>query len=313
MTWTKGILWLTAVVSVLGAPAGVAQQKNGFDLTDALIPVKEIRSGGPPRDGIPAIYGPRFVPAAEQTDLDEDDRILGVFVGGVAKAFPVTILEHHEVVNDWTQQTHMVVTYCPLCGSGMVFRTGDDGKAVYGVSGLLYNSDVLLYDHGSESLWSQILGQAISGPKRGEKLDSIPTVHTTWASWQDSHPETYVMTRETGYSGIDYRSGPEAYKGYERSRRVWFPVAHKDRRYHPKAWVLGLQLDEISKAYPFEELSRTDGVIQDRIGEVEVTIHYDGESAWAEDAAGALLPAVRLYWFAWIGFHPDTRVFTVTD
>jgi hypothetical protein len=305
--------WLPLIAVALFGSEVQAQQKNGFDLADSLLPSKEIRRGGPPRDGIPAVYAPKFVRADAQDDLDEGARVLGVFVGGIAKAFPVTILEHHEVVNDWTQETHMVVTYCPLCGSGMVFRSGEDGKAVFGVSGLLYNSDVLLYDHETESLWSQILGMAVTGPKRGEELGSIPVVHTNWASWLERHPDTYVMTRETGYSGIDYRSGPDAYKGYERSRRIWFPVANKDKRYHPKAWILGIQLDGITKAYPFEELARTEGIVHDRLGDTAIVVHYDGDSAWAEDEAGQLLPAVRLFWFAWIGFHPDTRVFTVTD
>ena len=172
---------------------------------------------------------------------------------------------------------------------------------------------MLLYDHATESLWSQILGMAVSGPKRGERLASIPVVHSTWASWRARHPETYVMTRETGYHGINYRRGPKAYRGYERSRRVWFPVAHKNDRYHPKAWVLGLEFHGISKAYPFEELSKTSGEVRDRLGETAVVIRYDGDSAWAEDDAGALLPAVRLYWFAWIGFHPDSQVFSAPD
>jgi hypothetical protein len=297
---------------MVGTEASAGSRKNGFELEPGLIPANEIHRGGPPRDGIPAIYVPKFVKAAEQS-VKADDRVLGVSVGGIAKAFPVSILAHHEVVNDWTQQTHMVVTYCPLCGSGMAFRSGPDGKAVFGVSGLLYNSDVLLYDHATESLWSQIMGKAVSGPRQGELLASLPVVHTRWSDWLARYPDTYVLSRDTGYRGINYRRMPESYRDYERSRKVWFPVEHRDNRYHPKAWVLGLQLDGVTKAYPFEELGKTDGILRDRLGDTPVVIHFADDSAWAETASGELLPAIRLFWFAWYGFHPDTLVFTGED
>ncbi len=307
-------LGLALAILLIAAVADGAR-KNGFDLDGALVPEREIRRGGPPRDGIPAIYRPRFLPGSQQSFLDASDRVLGLSVGGIAKAFPVAILEHHEVVNDWTQQTHMVVTYCPLCGSGMAFRSGADGQAVFGVSGLLYNSDVLLYDHATESLWSQILGRAVTGPSRGERLKSIPVVHTTWSDWLRREPQTYVLSRDTGYRDIDYRRAPEAYRHYPRSRRIWFPVANTDDRFHPKALVLGVELGGTTKAYPFEELARTSGTVRDRVGGVPVVVRYQAadQAAWAEDESGGLLPAVRLYWFAWVGFYPETGVFAAPD
>ena len=180
---------------LFGNDAASGVHKNGFELEPGLIPAREIHGGGPPRDGIPALYMPKFVRAAEQTTMKSDDRILGVFVGGIAKAFPVNILAYHEVVNDWTQQTHLVVTYCPLCGSGMAFQSGTDGQALFGVSGLLYNSDVLLYDHGTESLWSQILGKSVTGPRQGEQLPSIPVVHTNsfWFAVAAFRPEITIV------------------------------------------------------------------------------------------------------------------------
>ncbi|MFV2090818.1 MAG: DUF3179 domain-containing (seleno)protein, partial [Pseudomonadales bacterium] len=119
--------------------------------------------------------------------------------------------------------------------------------------------------------------------------------------------------RDTGYRGIDYRRIPEAYRGYERSREVWFSVEHRDNRYHPKAWVLGLQLNGVTKAYPFEELGKTDGIVRDRLGDTPVLVHFGDDGAWAETESGELLPAIRLFWFAWYGFHPDTLVFTSED
>ena len=102
---------LSLVALLLSASVAARPVKNGFDLAGALLPPTEIRRGGPPRDGIPAIYTPKFVRAGEQSDVEPDDRVLGVFVDGIAKAYPVAILDYHEVVNDWTQDTHMVITY----------------------------------------------------------------------------------------------------------------------------------------------------------------------------------------------------------
>ena len=290
---------------------GAEPVRNGFDLSRALIPEAEIRRGGPPRDGIPAIYTPKFVKPADVQRLNNKDRVLGTFVDGVAKAFPIEILDHHEVVNDWTQSTHMVVTYCPLCGSGMAFRTPDAGQAVFGVSGLLYNSDVLLYDHGSESLWSQVLGQAVSGAKAGARLEQVPLIHTSYGQWRERHPDTWVLSRDTGYRGVPYGRSP--YRGYEKSSRLWFPVSERDSRYPAKAWVLGVTLDGVHRAYPFVELAKTSGEFIDEVGGRRLSIHYRDGAAWAEDSDGELVPAIRLFWFAWYAFHPDTEVFVATE
>ncbi|MES9860025.1 MAG: DUF3179 domain-containing (seleno)protein, partial [Candidatus Thiodiazotropha sp. 4PDIVS1] len=137
--------------------------KNGFDLSSASIKVSEVLSGGPPRDGIPAIDQPEFVSSDEADFLTPDDRILGVVRNGVAKAYPISILNWHEIVNDVFDDEPVVITFCPLCGTGMAFEAMIDRQTLtFGVSGLLYNSDVLLYDRHSESLWSQIMKQSIS-------------------------------------------------------------------------------------------------------------------------------------------------------
>jgi hypothetical protein len=303
---------IAGLLLISGGPGVSAESSsNGFDLADALIPVAEIRRGGPPRDGIPAIYTPKFVKPADAKRLSADDRVLGTFVDGVAKAFPIEILDHHEVVNDWTAPTHMVVTYCPLCGSGMAFKTPDAGQAVFGVSGLLYNSDVLLYDHDTESLWSQVLGRAISGPKAGARLEQIPLIHTSYGQWRSRHPDTWILSRDTGYRGVPYGRSP--YRGYERSSRLWFPVAARDSRYPAKAWVLGITLDGVNRAYPFVELAKTGGEIVDEVAGRRLLIYYRDGAAWAEDAGGELIPTIRLFWFAWYAFHPDTEVFVAPD
>jgi hypothetical protein len=287
-----------------------ARTLNGFDIgRDALIPVDEIHSGGPPRDGIPSIDRPRFVAADGAHELGPDDRVLGLVYRGVARAYPIAIMNWHEIVNDRIGDDPLVVTYCPLCGSGVAYTALVDGiELEFGVSGLLYNSDVLLYDRQTESLWSQILSRAVSGTMRGKRLAMQPLVHTSWAAWVAAQPQTEVLSRDTG-ARRDYDRDP--YSGYQDSKGVWFPVAKKDPRYHPKERVLGVELGGRFKAYPFAELSKSTGAVQDSIGGVPVTLRYDaaGESAQIFDRHGEALPAIVSFWFAWYAFHPETEVY----
>ena len=292
---------LSILALVLALPVQAAT-KNGFDITDALVPVKEIRRGGPGKDGIPAILSPQFGRAADAGFMRGEDRVLGISIGGVHKAFPVKILNWHEVVNDWTQSQRFVMTYCPLCGSGIAFAVEDEA---FGVSGLLYNSDVLLYDFATESLWSQIMMQAVAGPQKGTRLQQLPVLHTTWEQWRMLHPDTLVLTRDTGYRGYDYRTNP--YRQYERDRQLAFPVSHRDTRLPSKTWVLGVTLGDEHVAYPLQALAKV-GHVDDVIAGQAVQVRFDEGSAWVE-RDGVTLPTIRLYWFAWATFHPDTRLF----
>ncbi len=283
---------------------------NGFDLTDSLVPRSQIEAGGPPRDGIPAIDSPRFVPTSEVDFLGPEDRVLSLTAFGETRAYPVPILVWHEVVNDWIEDLPLVITYCPLCGSGMAFLAeGVTGPLTFGVSGLLYNSDLVLYDRETESLWSQLLGQAIAGPLRGTRLRSVPLTHTTWDAWQEAHPGSLVLSTDTGYAR-DY--GADPYADYARGSGLLASVGARSQRYHPKERVLGVTLGGVHKAYPFVELARTGAnLIPDRIAGTEILVRFDhaGQSARAFGVDGVQLPAVTAYWFAWYAFHPDTAVF----
>ncbi len=298
---------LVAAAWALGPSALAA---NGFDLSDALVPRTLIEPGGPPRDGIPAIDSPRFVPVAEVDFLGPEDRVLGLNAFGETRAYPVPILVWHEVVNDWIEDLPLVVSYCPLCGSGMAFLAeGVIGPLTFGVSGLLYNSDLVLFDRETESLWSQLLGQAIAGPLRGTRLRSVPLTHTTWMAWQEAHPGSLVLCTDTGYAR-DY--GGDPYADYARGPGLLASVGARCSRYHPKERVLGVTLGGIHKAYPFVELARAgDTLIPDRVAGSEILVRFDpeGRSASAFGSDGAQLQAVTAYWFAWYAFHPDTAVF----
>lgn len=289
--------------------------RNGFDLQGASISIDEIVSGGPPRDGIPALNFPDAVPAGEAGYLEDDDRILGVALSGEARAYPIRILNWHEVVNDRIGGQSYAVTYCPLCGTGMVFATNVDQTAlVFGVSGLLYNSDVLLFDRNTESLWSQIMGEAISGPLRGTELPQLAATHTTWADWRARYPQTLVLSTDAGYDR-NYRQDP--YHGYDRDRRLYFQVTNRaPGTYHPKTLVMGVEVDGVHKAYPFEELAAS-GQEQfvDTVNGQRLTIHWTegASSARAVAADGTPYPSTTGFWFAWFAFHPETEVFKASD
>lgn len=305
-------LYIAAAFALLLATAAPATTLNGFDLRGALVPVEAIQRGGPPKDGIPAIDEPRFVPAA-QSGLKPDDRVLGLAIRGVARAYPIRILNWHEVVNDRFGERDVVVSYCPLCGTGMAFDGAVGPKRTsFGVSGLLYNSDVLLYDRATDSLWSQILGQAVAGPLKGCRLAPLPMAHTSWADWRQRHPDTTVLSTDTGHQR-DYTRDP--YAGYDRVQRLMFDVQHRDDRFPLKEWVLGLVVDGRAKAYPFSVLERAvgaDGELRDRVAGRTLRIRFDRthRSAQAYDADGTPLPSVMAYWFAWVAFHPRTEVLT---
>ena len=204
----------------------------------------------------------------------------------------------------------MVVTYCPLCGTGMVFDTKVNGrKLTFGVSGLLYQSDMLLYDHQTESLWSQIKSEAVTGSLTGARLKLLPSTHTNWESWKAKHPEIRVLSDDTGYRR-DYDRDP--YQGYETSKRLMFDVNATNKKYHPKEKVIGIELGKIFKAYPFSELEKVKSPVRDVLGKTPIRIFYDRKTRTAviRDENDRQMPSVVGFWFAWDTFHPETRVFS---
>ncbi len=284
---------------------------NGFDVAGALIDAAKIERGGPPKDGIPAIDRPQFV-AAGAARLRKDDRILGLVHNGTARAYPVRILNWHEVVNDRFGEVPVAITYCPLCGTGIAFDARLGEKTLnFGVSGLLFNSDVLLYDRGTNSLWSQLKHLAVSGPLKGTRLTVLPLEHTSWADWHARHPGTEVLSTETGHMR-DYSRDP--YAGYERIERLMFNVEHRDDRLPLKEWVLGVEVGGVRKAYPFsalERATRNGKELRDTVGGATILVRYEREhrSARAFDAQRRPLPAVTAFWFAWVAFYPQTELF----
>ena len=284
---------------------------NGFDLSNSILPLEDILHGGPPRDGIPALSNPKLIVPEKADYLEPADRVVGISLDGAARAYPIAILNWHEIVNDEIAGRRFAITYCPLCGTAVAFDANIDGQASdFGVSGLLYNSDVLLYDRDTESLWSQIMGQSVSGKRVGTALTALPINHTTWRDWLRRHPDTLVLSDDTGHLR-DYQRDP--YAGYEQSRYTYFAVNNKaPDNYHPKEIIVGLGVDGIYKAYPFIELDKQGkSRFSDTINGSRFDFDWDStnRSVTITDAGGRQVAGIQGYWFAWFAFHPDTLVF----
>ncbi|MBQ0784815.1 MAG: DUF3179 domain-containing protein [Amphritea sp.] len=310
-----GTLTLLTLSMLFCAFSVTARTLNGFDLTGSLIYEGHIVPGGPGKNGIPAIDQPVFDRADDVSWLKPEQRVIGVNHNGIAKAYPLAILNWHEIVNDRFAADPVVVTYCPLCGSGVVYQALQDGQELtFGVSGLLYNSDVLLYDRQTDSLWSQLHHSAITGPMKGKVLAQLPSVHTRWGAWLKDHPDTLVLSRNTGASR-DYTRDP--YSGYEDSKLLYFSVEFMSQAFHPKERVIGVELNGRTKAYPFSELAKgaLKGVLGDRLGEAVLRIEYNAELQTARVFRGETeeLAVVNLFWFAWYGFHPKTEVYRLKE
>jgi len=191
-----------AMVLAFTAGAVVASQSGpyAFDLSRHIVPPDEIIGGGPPKDGIPALTNPKFVRAQEADFLADNDQVVGLAQGGEAKAYPLRIMDWHEIVDDKVGGEPLAVTYCPLTASPVVFDRRIHGReVVFGVSGLLYQSNLLMYDRTTESLWSQLGGgQSVAGSMARTGPASVPSELTTWRRWRALHPDTLVVlwTRE---------------------------------------------------------------------------------------------------------------------
>ncbi len=299
-----GFLGAVAIVGVPGRPLRLQ-----FVLEPSTIPVGEIASGGPGKDGIPALVAPAVLAADAAPYLRPGDRVLGVAFGDEARAYPLRILNWHELVNDEVGGTPLLITYCPLCGSGVAFdRRVGETTLEFGVSGALFESNVLMYDRADDGLWSQLRMEAVTGPRAGTRLRSLPLTLTTWTRWRTDHPTTTVLSRDTGYHR-DYASDP--YLGYADVPTLMFPVTHEDTRRAPKEWVVGVVLDGVAKAYPFLELVRLEGPVRDEVAGHALTLSYDAASdtASVRTGSGTPVPATYAFWFAWAAFHPDTELF----
>ena len=243
-----------AVLAVSIAPTPVAAQwKTDFD--KHIVPLDEITSGGPPKDGIPAVDRPAFVSVAEAGEwLGDREPVVVVEHGGEAKAYPLQILIWHEIVNDEIAGLPVSVTFCPLCNTALAFDRRFDGQVLdFGTTGMLRHSDLVMYDRQSETWWQQATGEGIVGTYAGRRLTLVSAPLVSWKQFQKEYPEGLVLSRETGFSR-DYGRNP--YQRYDTRKSPFgrFFSGGEDGRLPAMERVVALAEADSSVAYSMSAL-----------------------------------------------------------
>lgn len=304
-----------SVVQSRGAGAGAVNPEDaGFNTEGLILPKDQVRNGGVPKDGIPALTNPEFMTAVEAKFMKPADRLAGVVFEGQARAYPLKIMDMHEAVNDKIGKTSFVVTYCPLCDSVAVYnRKGTGGDIEFGISGFLYNSNVLLYDRtGSgktDGLWSQVMSQSVAGPRVKEKLLTLPVELTTWEDWKERHPQTEVLSTNTGHPR-DYQD--RAYAGYFSNDALMFDVNQHDDRLPNKTPLLGVWVGDKQRAYPvtaFKHLTEPTELEQELAGKKFTLIYNPDAKSLRVANADQDLSWMYSFWFAWYAFYPEAELY----
>lgn len=241
------------------------------------IRIEEIVWGGVPVDGIRPLDNAPTLAADEATYLDPGEPVFGVVVNGEARAYPLRIMDPHELANDVVGGVPISLVYCTLCGTGIAYdaRLPDGSTASFSTSGLLHQSNKLMYDRTTRSLWQQFSGRPVVGqlvPKEGEaglQLRAFPTVVAAWRDWRAAHPSTRVLSLETG-RGRGYTLG-YPYLEYFSSGEPIFPLAERSTKLPAKTWVFGLSLGEVDRAYRVRELARS-RVTNDELAGTDVVL-----------------------------------------
>jgi hypothetical protein len=301
-------------------------------------------------DAIPPIDRPVYGDVSAGDWLEPSDPVLGyISDGGQAYAYPFKILNFHEIVNDDLDGLPVLISYCPLCRSAIVYdrRVGGDVLS-FGNTSALYESDLVMVDRSTGSYWWQVAGTAIVGPLTGAGLEPLPSTVATWADWTSQHPETLVLTRDTGYNRPYERDAFAGYADIVDSGRFAFPVgeAARDDRLQPSALVVGVVIAEVARAYPVDNLIDP---INDEVGGEAIVVFptdggatvfsavVDGETLQFQNSAGDLvdvetgsvwnqaglavsgahkdaalepIPSRTTFWFAFVGAFPDVQVNT---
>ena len=278
------------------------------------IPIDQIRQGCFGRDCIPSVDDPEFVDPSEADKLFRTEGIsaeeaigISLSYNGATRFYPFSMLVTREIVNDVVGGQPLAVTYCPLCGTGIVFNRVHDGETLeFGVSGLLWQSNLLMYNRNDDeenvSLWSQVLGESVLGTHTGAKLSVIPSDVITFAAWRDKYPNGEVLN--TGRIGDPYRGD---YYGVARGFRPSFDEGSSPL--DPSAYVFGIEIDGEFKAYENDALPV--GTTNDTFAGTDIRIEKEESGVVRIYGAGIPdpLPVVTGFWFSWVAAHPETELY----
>lgn len=281
-----------------------------FDMSNAIIDVDDLLAPGVPKDGIPAITAPERQSALSADFPLMNGRVVTVSIGGEAVAYPINILNWHEAVNDVVGGVPIVVTYCPLCDSAAVADrrvTTPDGEEItleFGISGFLYNSNMVMYDKTSNGIWSQVYMRAMTGPLAGTRLTHLPMRVEPFSAFSAAHPKGEVITRNTGHQR-PYDRNP--YQGY---------FDDKERVFHDFQWRSDLPLKTLGMGVEAagETVFVTEQAVKEAGGALalptkrgKVTIERTDAGLAASDAPEGV-NVIQVFWHSWSAFHPKTRI-----
>ena len=268
--------------------SGIDAWRSGIvanDLPEPLIDFTELRSGGPPPDGIPPVDEPLFLEPSAVDFLADNEPVLALEIDGDSRAYPVQILTWHEIVNDTVGGVPVSVTYCPLCNSALAYDrriTVDDTDEIldFGTSGLLYNSSLVMYDRQTETLWSHFTGQAVIGELTGTQLTDFPLSTVAWGTWREAHPDGLVLSRQTGF---DRSYGSNPYPGYDDVDGVPFLFEGAvDGRYTALTRIVGIDRDGAAVGIPLIELQEQK-VISGTVGRTDIVAWWTAGTSSALD------------------------------
>jgi hypothetical protein len=296
------------------------------DFRRHTVPLSEFSSGGPGKDGIPALDEPRFVSVAAADEwLESREPVIELVLNGEARAYPLQILIWHEIVNDEVAGRPVAVTFCPLCNTALVFDRRLDGRMLdFGTTGNLRNSDLVMYDRQTESWWQQFGGDAIVGELAGDELAQIPARIVAWEDFAERHPDGEVLSRDTGFNRA-YGANP--YRGYDNvDSPPFFPATNEDDdRLAPKERVVYIERGGEAVAIPFSALEET-GTLEIEVGgerlevvwipgvrsALDETNFKDARLVGSADVrsldTGASVPFDQPFWFAVAAFRPDVKI-----
>lgn len=293
---------------------GVARSVTVTGGVRHTVPLNEIVSGGPPKDGIPSIDNPKFVSVSEAEKwLGDSEPGIAFSRGETNRFYPYQIMVWHEIVNDIVDGERVLVTYCPLCLTGYVFDPVVMGERVeFGTSGKLWKSNLVMYDRKTDSLWSQVLGEAIQGEAAGAELPRLPSDQVRFGEWKRAFPNGEVLSRDTGAVRF---YGENPYGDYFSVTNLALSLAKPtDTRLPNDTFVFGIAADGASKAYPVN-IVKERGEVRDEfqgrtivlryVPELDVVRMYEEKSDGSEERVNP----VSGFWFSWVAAYPQTELF----
>lgn len=297
--------------------ASSSRETKQIMVTDGVkhsIPLEEILSGGPPKDGIPSIDDPKFVPVAEASVwLGDSEPGIAFSRGSTHRFYPYQILVWHEIVNDTVEGERILVSYCPLCLTGFVSDPQVlDERVEFGTSGKLWKSNLVMYDRKTDSLWSQVLGEAVVGEMTGTKLKTLPSDQVRYGNWKKQFPDGVVLSRDTGANRF-YGSSP--YGDYFSVTNLSLSLARPtDTRLPNDAFVFGIVINGKAKAYPTASVTAK-GTVEDVVEGERISLRYDKELDAVRmfkqlpNGSEERINPISGFWFSWATAHPDTELY----